>query len=55
MTITLHGCWTSNVNLVGVGKDTYFVKRTNQETDYKLDLSDNDIEVYTQIRILLQK
>ena len=37
----------SNVNLVGVGKDTYFVKRTNQETDYKLDLSDNDIEVYT--------
>ena len=47
LTITLHGCWTSNVNLVGVGKDTYFVKRTNQETDYKLDLSDNDIEVYT--------
>lgn len=37
----------SNVNLVGIGKDTYFVKRTNQETDYKLDLSDDDIEVYT--------
>ena len=37
----------NNVNLVGIGKDTYFVKRTNQETNYKLDLSDDDIEIFT--------
>ena len=35
-----------NISLFGGGKDTYFVKRTNQDSTYKPILSETDIEVY---------